>query len=199
MISYFYPPQPMRIWPNSNLFNLLNTDPNWDCEIKYNGWRLLIFIDKDIKFFNRHGTEIQIDKRPFRQYFEHIPCGTVFDGELVHFRTTDVKNTIILWDSPFYNNKDLRKQPLTERRKYLSSFKVAPYNITLNQSIKIYRTQQFPSQFIKLYYDIVNKNNDLEEGIVLKKKQSFYDSHQKKGPEIKFWIKIKKIGNYAKV
>lgn len=199
-IQYFYPPQPFRIWPNANLLTILNQDPNWIGEIKYNGWRLLIFIEDDIRFFNRHHKEIQIDQSIFRQHFEHVPRGTVFDGELVHFRSTDVKNTIVIWDTPIYNGQDLRRTPLIKRKQYLDHFRVAPRTIKRNQKVNIYRSQTFPTgSFKQLYRKTVDKNDVLEEGIVLKNINSFYDFSLTRGVETKHWIKIRAIGDHAKV
>jgi len=200
MIPFFYPPQPMRIWPESDFFRQLDRNPNWDAEIKYNGWRLMIFIDNDIRMFNRHSTEIDINKNIFRQHFDDVPRGTVLDAELVHFRTTDVKNVIVIWDAPFYDGVDLRKTPLIERRKYLEHFSIAPRTIKRGQKVQVYRTQQFKAgKFKELYQKTVDKNNPLEEGIILKMKNSFYDFNLKRGVESRYWIKIKKIGDHAKV
>jgi ATP-dependent DNA ligase len=199
-IQYFYPPQPFRIWPNSNLLCKLDQDPDWIAEIKYNGWRLLIFIEDDIRLFNRYNKEIQINKSIFRQHFEHIPPGTIFDGELVHFRSTDIKNTIVIWDTPFYNGQDIRKKPLSDRKIYLDHFKVAPRTIKANSNVKVYRSQIFKSgNFRRLYVNTVDKKNNLEEGIVIKKLSSVYDFSFTRGIETKYWIKIKAIGDHAKI
>lgn len=195
MIQFFYPPQPFRIWPNAPLLTTLNQDPNWISEIKYNGWRLLIFIENDIRLFNRHHKEIQIDKSIFQQHFEHVPHGTVFDGELVHFRSSDVKNTIIIWDTPFYNGQDLRRTPLINRKQHLDHFRVAPKTIKRNQKVNVYRSQSFHSNFKQLYSHIIDKKDTLEEGIVLKNLNSFYDFSLTRNVETKHWIKIKAINN----
>lgn len=199
-IQFFYPPQPFRIWPNSNLLLKLDQDPDWIGEIKYNGWRLLIFIEKNIRFFNRHKTEIQIDPSIYRQHFDGVPYGTIFDGELVHFRSTDIKNKVVIWDAPFYNGQDLRKMTLRQRKEYLDHFSVAPRTIKQDSLVKVYRSQVFPSgSFQKLYHKTVDKKNNLEEGVVLKKLTSIYDFSLVRSVETKHWIKIKAIGNHAMV
>ena len=170
----------MRIWSESDFFRQLDRNPNWNAEIKYNGWRLMIFIDNDIRMFNRHSTEIDINKNIFRQHFEDVPHGTVLDAELVHFRTTDVKNVIIIWDAPFYG-VDLRKTPLIERRKYLEHFSIAPRTIKRGQKVQVYRTQQFKAgKFKELYQKTVDKNDPLEKDIILKMKNSFYDFKERR-------------------
>lgn len=198
-IPFFYPPQPMRIWPESDLFRQLDKNPKWDAEIKYNGWRLLVFIDPKIRFFNRQGTEIDINKKPFEPILSKLPTGTILDGELVHFRTTDLKNTIVFWDAPFYNGTDQRKKPLRERRYLLEHFGVAPMVLPKDKKINIFRCHQFNTNMIILYKELVQKNDDLIEGIVIKNIDSLYEFHLKRGIETRYWIKIKKIGNHAKV
>jgi len=198
-IPFFYPPQPMRIWPESDLFRQLDKSPKWDAEIKYNGWRLLLFIDTKIRFFNRQGTEIDVDKKPFESTLSKLPKGTVLDGELVHFRTTDLKNTIVFWDAPFYDGVDQRKKPLRVRRQLLEHFGVAPRIIPKTNKFNIFRCQQFNTNMINLYKELVVQNDSLIEGVVLKHVDSIYESHQKRGMDTRHWIKVKKIGDHAKV
>jgi hypothetical protein len=126
MIQYFYPPQPTRIWPNSSLLPSFSNSRDWDAEIKYNGWRLLVFkLEQDkILLYNRHSTIIDIDWQQFIHAFEDVPVGSVFDGELLDRRTKDLKNIIVLWDTCFYNGSDLRLKPLKDRRHFLEQISV---------------------------------------------------------------------------
>lgn len=200
MIDYFYPPQPIRLWPNSDYFLQLDKNPVWDAEIKYNGWRLLVFIEGNIiKLYNRHGTIIDIDPKQFYDHFKSVPSGTVFDAELLNFRTTTLKNAIVIFDTVYYHGKDLRQLPLTERRKYQDHFLTTPSTISLSQQPRVFKIQQFSSNFINLYNSIIIKNNPIEEGLVLKRKNSIYHSHVKKGINVSDWIKVKKIDDSAKV
>jgi ATP-dependent DNA ligase len=196
MIEYFYPPQPKRIWPSSSFFHSLSKNPLWDAEIKYNGWRLLIFTS-NLKFYNRHGTIIDIKSDIFSPFFKKFP-DTVFDAELLNFRTKDIKNNIIIFDCPFYKNKDLRSLPLSERRKRLESFEIAP-NILTPDTANVFRIQQFSSDFTQLYNTIIKRNDPIEEGIVIKRKSSHYTSHVGRGIEIGDWIKVKKIDDSNKI
>jgi ATP-dependent DNA ligase len=194
MISYFYPPQPVRLWPNSAYFLKLRKSPLYDAEIKYNGWRDLIFVDNNkIYLYNRHNSIIDINWKIFADHFKKIPNNTVFDAELLHFRTTDLKNVIVIFDVPFYNNKDLRRNTLVERRKYLSHFLRAPDIIIPSSQSQVYNIQQYSTDFLDLYNMIIKRNSSVEEGIVIKKKMSIYHSHPGRGIDTNDWIKIKKV------
>jgi ATP-dependent DNA ligase len=199
MIDYFYPPQPTRIWPNANLFMTLSANSNWDAEIKYNGWRLLIFKEKSNKFFNRHGTLIDMNTEIFNHHFESVPNYTVFDCELVEFRTKALKNIIVIFDVPFYDGIDLRNKPLKDRRLHFENFLEAPLQLAQKEKSQVYRIRQFQKDLVKLYSVVIDKNDPSEEGIVLKNKLSIYRTHPKKGKEVKDWYKIKKIGDHALV
>jgi len=198
MIDFFYPPQPTRIWPTAPLLKKLSQE-FYDSEIKLNGWRLLLYKEKDIKIFNRHGTIIDIDKKLFAPFFKDIPNFTIFDGELLNFRTKDVKNIMVFFDCPFYDGQDLRNKPLSERRPFLEHFGIAPVQLVQKPVAQIYRIQQFSGDFVNIYNDVVSKDDDLEEGIVIKKKSSKYTWNNKRGIDVIDWYKVKKIGkdNYS--
>ena len=200
MITYFYPPQPTRIWPTSPLLRSLSGNKAWDAEIKYNGWRTLIFkhTPDSIFIYNRHGTIIDIDWKPFWHSFAAIPTNTVFDGELLDRRTKDLKNVIVLWDVPWFAGKDLRSKPLADRRPLLDVFDIAPAQFETERTGQVYRVQQFSSDFVELYHSIEGRDDPVEEGLVLKKKSSTYRSHPGRGIDILDWLKVKKIGEHAR-
>lgn len=196
---FFYPPQPSRIWPNSDIFRSLCKNPEYDAEIKLNGWRILPHLDDELKLYNRNGTIIDVPRDLFSLAFKGIPKYTIFDGELLNFRTKDVKNIIVLFDCMFWNGKDLRSQPLFERRKYLNDFDKQPKFFSSKKSVQIYRITQHTSKIEALYYNVIERNDPLEEGIILKKISSPYSSFARKGVDILDWIKVKKEDNSVKV
>lgn len=194
MINFFYPPQPKRIWPDAPYFQRLDKSPDWIGEIKYNGWRLLMIKNDKPAFFNRHSTIIDINPSIFTDPLQKTPKLTVYDGELIEFRTKTLKNIIVFWDCMFFNGKDLRLLPLSERRKYLN-FDIAPDTLTQKNQPQIFTTRQYQTGLINLYNRIVARNDPVEEGLVLKNIHSKYTWHQfRKGIEIDDWIKVKKIG-----
>lgn len=201
MIDFFHPPKPTRIWPDADLFKSIDQNPMWIGEVKYNGWRLLLFkIDGKLLIYNNHGTVIDIDPKIFLPHFAQIPNNTVFDGELVDKRTKELKKVMVFWDTCFYNGKDLRSLPLKTRRQYLDHFPTVPEKITQSSQSQVYKVQQFQAgNLISLYHQIEARANNLEEGLVLKNTLSKYKSHPSRCIDIIDWIKVKKIGEDSKV
>jgi len=200
-MQFFYPPQPTRLWPNAPLLQRLNNDPNWIGEVKMNGWRLEIHKEKDkLLFYNRHGTIIDINSDIFLPKFTKVPNDSILDGELVHFRTKDTKNKIVLWDAMFWNGRDIRKSPLYERRSFLECFESddslsVGNDDSLLQSIPATVTQikSQKTNLIKFYETVIKRNDPLEEGIVIKNINSQYESSLKRTFDTAQWFKIKKI------
>jgi len=196
-MNFFYPPQPTRLWPNAPILKQFDANPDYDSEIKYNGWRLEIHIDPKCPiFYNRYGTIINIDSKIFD--FKNVPPLTVFDGELVHFRTKDVKNIVVLWDCMFWAGKDLRDLPLIQRRPFLEGFQIAPNSLSKEDEGKVFRTTQMKLS-VKFYDMIMKKNDPLEEGIVVKNNQSKYDWSVKGSFDTANWFKVKKMGDHSLV
>jgi len=203
-IRFFHPPQPTRIWPTSDLLISLAADKKWDAEIKYNGWRLLIFKqpDNSLQFYNRHNSIISVDMSSFIPVLESIPPGTVFDAELLERRTKDLKGIVVIWDIPFFKGIDWRQKKLKERRLPLFDlFDVAPAKFESSPTgfAQIYHTQQFSNNFKSLYEKIDKRDDPIEEGLILKNVESIYKSHPSRAVDILDWLKCKKIGDHAKV
>lgn len=206
-MQFFYPPQPTRLWPNAPLFKRLDNDPNWIGEIKMNGWRLEIHKENDkLLFYNRHGTIIDINSDIFLPKFAKVPNDSILDGELVHFRTKDTKNKIVLWDVMFWAGRDIRKCILDERRSFLNAFEKDDYLSVGNDDILLQsippsvtqiKTQK--TNLIKFYETVIKRNSPLEEGIVIKNINSPYESSLKRTFDTAQWFKIKKIDDSAKV
>lgn len=201
-MRFFYPAQPSRIWPDAPILDRLIGDPNWDAEIKFNGWRTLIFKENNrILIYNRQGGIIKIDHSIFQNCFKSIPNNTIFDGELVHFRTGELKNIIVLWDCTFFKGNDLRNLPLNQRRSFLDKFSIQPEgtNFPQSNSAQIFRTRQYSGNYRNLYNKIVKRNNPLEEGLILKNINSQYKYSYKRKIDTVYWLKIKKKGNHTKI
>jgi len=193
-------PQPIRLWPDDSSFlRDLSSDPDYEAEIKYNGWRLEIHnTETGPILFNRKGTEIgnlEIDK--FVRAFRNLPPNSVFDGELINFRTKDVKNIVIIWDCMFWNGRDIRKLQLQERRQFLDTLKVAPVTLKSKSTGQVYRAKSRKTGLLKFYDKIVKKDDPLEEGIVIKNIRSRYEYSVKASFETVSWFKLKKIGAHA--
>lgn len=193
-MNFFYPPQPTRLWPNAPILKQFERDQNYVSEIKYNGWRLEIHIDPKCPiFYNRQGTIININPKIFD--FKNVPPLTVFDGELVHFRTKDVKNVIVLWDCMFWDGKDLRNLHLEQRQPFLDVFSAAPRSLTKEHEGRVFHITHEKRHLLNFYEEIVKKNDPLEEGMVVKNLQSKYEYSVKRSFETAQWFKIKKIAD----
>lgn len=199
MIPYFFPPKPIRLWPDSPLIPRFQNRGNYDAEIKHNGWRLLIFkTGGKLSFYNRYDAQIDINVDPFLDFFHSYPMDTVFDGELLNFRTKELKNTLVLWDCVFFKTKDLRSEKLSKRRQFLADFPNAPNNFTASTKAQVFKLKQY-KKFLDLYYEIENKHDPIHEGIVIKDINSPYTTSLKRCPDITDWYKVKKVDDSNKV
>jgi len=200
-MNFFYLPQPTRIWPSSSLFQTtLASSPHYIGEIKLNGWRLELHKQSEaLIFYNKHGTIINTDPRPFLRAFSDVPDGSIFDGELVDKRTKDTKNVIVFWDCMFWGDRDIRNLPLSERKKFLEPFEPAPEKITSGSLERglVYHIRQHKQDLVKFYETTVAKDDPLEEGIVVKDLHSKYEYSPRRSFNTARWFKIKKIQDSA--
>jgi len=167
------------------------TSKGWIYEIKYDGYRMVTFIEnKKIKIFSRNGTDSSKKFEKICNFLEKIGQNCVLDGEMVVFddkgRTDfgmlqdaikDNKNEIcyVVFDLLALNNEDLRSLPLLERKSKLERL---VYEI---DSHIIYSSHvEDGEQAFKFA-----KNNNLE-GVIAKKKDSVYS-----GKRNEDWLKIK--------
>jgi len=200
-MNFFYPPQPTRLWPSSSFFqHQLRYDDDWDAEIKYNGWRVQIHKYKNqLLIYNRHATLIDINPTIFENALSVFPDNSIFDGELIDRRTKDLKNIIVLWDCMFFDDNDIRKLPLKERRPFLEPLKYAPVSLKSKSKGQVFRAKPHSKNIVKFYDNVIERDNDLEEGIVIKNINSPYEYSLKSKKETANWYKIRKIGEHALV
>jgi len=102
-----YPPRPGRTLPPS----ALETEDwtGWVAQPKYNGTRVVIYRHEEGSAFHaRTGgfTMLNRHKRPLADYqpspelresLLRLPPG-IYDGELLHHKTPDIKHRVMLWD-----------------------------------------------------------------------------------------------------
>jgi ATP-dependent DNA ligase len=199
-MQFFYPPQPTRIWPNASLFKRIDNDPNYIGEIKLNGWRLEIHkVDNKLLLYNRHGTIIDINSDIFLPKFSHIPNNSILDGELVHFRTKNIKNIIVLWDVMFWDGKDVRNVTWKDRQPFLDVFAAKPNQLTSKNEGQVYHLNVQKQNLVKFYKTVIARNDPLEEGIVIKNVNSQYEYSLKRTFDTANWFKIKKISDSSLV
>ena len=182
---------PNYLSPSSSFFTELDNNTTWIGEKKINGWRCCIFRENRVYLMTRHNTFVKEPMEELKAYIlQTVPKDTILDGELIHYRTKTDKKRYYLFDILMLKGKLLNKLPLSERRKILEdTIKEPPDFMELSQWVRIGKKN--------LYYQSIN--NDLNEGIVLKKLDSVYPLSDRKCAENPFWIKVKKVEKHVKV
>ena len=180
---------PKYLSPSHPFFAELDNSPKYVAEVKKNGWRGLIFRENRVYLMTRHNTFIKEPMEELKDYIlQTVPKDTILDGELIHYRTKADKKRYYLFDIIMLKGKLLNKLPLSERRKILEGIITDPPDfMELSQWVRIGKKN--------LYYQSIN--NDLNEGIVLKKLDSIYPISDRKSIDNPFWIKVKKVENHV--
>ncbi len=187
-----------------------NLDPkDFQAEYKWDGIRIQLMVSSTgISLYSRNGEDIS---KAFPDIIENIEGEAVIDGELLvgknfnpstfndlQQRLNRKKATYELmekfpvfiraYDILFYKGKDLRKLKLIERRKYLEKFhaKYKKNKIDLSSVIPF-------SDWNDLEKNKNNTMDQLNEGVMIKLKNSQYLPGRKKG----FWYKWKKNPKYV--
>jgi bifunctional non-homologous end joining protein LigD len=110
--------------------------PNWIHEIKYDGYRVLAAMaGETVRLYTRSGQDWTDKFRPIAEAFAGLDIAALVDGEVVVFetggrtsfqalqealsqrRSADLR--YVAFDLLILNGEDLRKQPLTERKRQL--------------------------------------------------------------------------------
>jgi DNA ligase-1 len=180
----------------------LGNPSDWVVEHKWDGIRSQTIIrEKDLHIWSR-GEELVTDKYPeFHSFIGVIPDGTVIDGEILPFLDGEVgtfndlqtrigrktvsaavlkKSPVIIkaYDLLEWGGKDIRDQPLEERRKLLEQLfetikdKDIPLQLSGRYSFTTWEevtTERFRSREMR------------SEGLMLKRKSSAYQVGRKKG------------------
>jgi ATP-dependent DNA ligase len=185
---YYFPNRPFLIPPSSPEVILRDNDPDWHGEIKWMGDRLeLQKIDNKFIFMNRH-------KKAFSKFVPsielldelnalNIPNNSQLDGELMHFKTKEIKQTIHFYDVYVLNDKPIRED-LEARRDILAQH----FGGRKFQHIDI--TEAFPNNFIELFNSVIKDHE--KEGLVLKDKRGKIQFTTNKSVDVTWQIKIRK-------
>jgi len=176
----------------------------FQAEYKWDGIRVQLMVSsKSVSLYSRTGDNIS---SAFPEIIETTRGDAVIDGELLvgkNFKPSSFNDLqqrlnrkkvskdlqekypvfIKAYDILFYKEKDLRKLYLFERRKYLEKFQKENKNnqIDLSSIIKF-------STWKELTNYKNNSHDDLNEGVMIKLKNSEYHPGRKKG----YWYKWKK-------
>jgi bifunctional non-homologous end joining protein LigD len=116
--------------------------PNWLHEIKYDGYRIVARkAGDDITLFSRSGLDWTVRFPAIAKALETLPCDSaLIDGEVAfvlpsgitdfkslqeHIDTPNPAIRYFVFDLPFLNGKDLRKEPLIKRKERLHALMAA--------------------------------------------------------------------------
>ncbi len=184
-------------------FKRLNAS-EFQAEYKWDGIRVQLMVSsKSVSLYSRTGDNIS---SAFPEIVENTKGDAVIDGELLvgrNFKTSSFNDLqqrlnrkkaskdlqekfpvfIRAYDILFYKGKDLRKLFLYERRKYLEKFQKENKTNQIDLSLIIkFKTWKELTKYKN------NVHDDLNEGVMIKLKNSEYLPGRKKG----YWYKWKK-------
>ena len=175
------------------------TDSNYLYEIKYDGYRVFVYANKNkVTILSRNGKDLT-NTYPELQSIKKIvkDKSVIFDGELIavqnglpNFHNLEVRSKLknitenTIYEIPIYficfdiiyENKDLTKLPLIKRKEILNTYP------DTSEFIK----SEYYSDGLKLFQKIQKLGL---EGIVAKEKESLYYP----GKRVDSWLKIKNI------
>lgn len=166
--------------------------PDWIYEIKWDGYRALIFKDEEANLVSRNNKSFDKKFYPLHNLIQSWPIRTVIDGEIVvlnengrpdfsklqNWRSeADGDLAFYAFDIIWYEGYNLMGLPLTERQQVLAS--VLPQD---DDRIRLSNTIDVPGNEM-----LVAAQRMGLEGIMAKHKNSVYTS----GLRSKEWLKIK--------
>ncbi|MBT8204971.1 MAG: ATP-dependent DNA ligase [Eudoraea sp.] len=176
---------------------------DWYVEHKWDGIRGQLIIRNRQIFIWSRGEELVTDKYPeLHQLLEHIPDGTVLDGELIPYREGRIgtfnelqtrigrkrvskalvqKSPVVLkaYDLLEWKGQDIRKQAYAHRRKYLEKG-LNELFVKDKVPLLLSETKQMRS-WEEVGYERERSREVQSEGLMLKHKDAPYEVGRKKG------------------
>lgn len=175
---------------------------NWHIEHKWDGMRAQLIVREDKHFLWSRGEELITDKFPeLACLADHLPNGTVVDGELLPYKDEqigdfnalqkrigrktvsqklqkDIPIVIMLYDLLEWEGKDVRALPLAERQDLLAKL----YNQVKADNVPLLLSEvlQF-SSWEKVAIEREKAAEKHSEGLMLKHRDSPYAVGRKKG------------------
>ena len=162
---------------------------NWWYELKYDGFRAVTaIVDGQAAMLSRNELDLAPRfPRTFARLQKIKAKELVVDGEIVVLdekgaprfqllQQADGNERMILFDILWLDGEDLRKRPYEERRKILKKLK-PPAGITIAQTLDMSGKEA-----------LAHATKGGWEGIIAKKRGSFYDNRRSKD-----WLKLKAI------
>jgi ATP-dependent DNA ligase len=167
--------------------------PGWLYEIKLDGYRAVaVKSDRGVNLFSRRHKSFNHQYPYLVEALNDLPEGTVVDGEVVSLDESGRPNFNLLqsfrkeashihyfiFDMPIYNDRDLTRLPLGERRQLMKSvlklrsprIRIAEqFDVSGNDMLAAVRQQQL-------------------EGVIGKRKDSLYQPGKRTGSWIKYRV-----------
>lgn len=205
--QYFYPEQPFLMAVDQDLFEKLSKDKDWVAEPKINGSRLqLHIIDGKVQFWGRDGELLKYEpndslikalkKLELQGYW-------LFDGELRHNKTIDIRNRVCLYDVFIQEGELLLGVPFRKRRQILEDLIQEEYpGDELDRQFHHRFTSNLitiPEQYSFGFREIFNHLTQADEieGLVLKNLNGKLNLGRKAGINSAWMYKIRKAsGRY---
>src|SRR5687768_2534535 len=166
---------------------------NWVYELKLDGYRTLALKQRNVvTLFSRRGNNMNLHFPTIAAACAFLPNDTIVDGEVVvldqsgrpsfsalqHSRFTPDALYFYIFDLLAYQGKDLRKLPLTERRRLLEDYALKGMRDPVRLSAVF---SSSPKALIA-----AAKKAGLE-GVIAKRAESRYESGERSGA----WVKYK--------
>lgn len=130
----------------------------WLAQEKKDGERRMVICDgKNIKGYNKKGTEVPLPKSIIQSIDKSYILKCILDGEIIG-------DKLFVFDLLSIDDNDLKSLPCTERLGYLNA-------LNFGEGIKFVFTSSSKVDKQKMFERLKNKN---AEGIVFKKKDSAY-------------------------
>lgn len=175
---------------------------NWSFEHKWDGIRAQVILRNDEVFVWSRGEELVTDKYPeFQRFLEHIPNGTVLDGEILPFpkgrigdfrdlqtrigRKNITKNLLaktpvilVAYDLLEWQGEDIRDKSFSFRRNILDAL----IENTKSESIGLYLSSTMKFQDWESAAEERKRSREKRsEGLMIKHIDSTYQVGRKKG------------------
>jgi bifunctional non-homologous end joining protein LigD len=169
----------------------LNDAVQWTYEIKLDGYRAIAVKSAiTINLFSRRGKSFNSQYPYLVEALADLPEGTVVDGEVValddagrpnfnllqQFRGGASRICYFIFDLLVCNDRDLTKLPLIERRKLLNGLKLESGRIRISEQFEVTANDL-----------LVAVREQKLEGVVAKRRDSFYEAGKRTGS----WIKCR--------
>jgi bifunctional non-homologous end joining protein LigD len=159
--------------------------PDWMWEPKLDGYRVLAFIDKEVRLFSRRGLDLDYPGVKKELLLQQAPM--ILDGEIVGFENgkasfnalQNKSGPVVLYcfDLLYFAGVDLRKFPYVDRRRYLAQCLLPTPAVQLVHAVE---------DGVALYAAAVASGF---EGVIGKRKKSLYES----GKRSASWLKVKAV------